>query len=340
MDKHFLIKNKYSDLDCLTILRGLIYYSILEKKKIFLDSKYDKIISLVKEFGLNRFFMFSKFKKDFENLSLNKSYNRAKNNDFSFLLYDLIRSRVENGNYKKQYLSFDYSKVYHFKLHDRLGDALSIVCGFENYCKDNGVKTIMISGPKIFRDVIDLFNIEHVKYINERGSKNIDYLYTLASWNLPWMKRFNDVLVNLYGGNGCRDDVVLRLKDNKKVNKKDIVYCQFDTGSSNRELIKNSRKILDIFSKEKNVVVLGGPTTPDYMGNDFIYERGDLSFLIDKLLACKLFIGCDSGIGHLAGILGVKSVIISFTDYEPVYHFFKKYKKTITVPFNIINLFK
>lgn len=92
-------------------------------------------------------------------------------------------------------------------------------------------------------------------------------------------------------------------------NKKFNTYAQLDHRSAHPSRTLSSAKIKNIFFKN-NCIILGGEDTKRYIdGDNVIYELGDIDFIIKKLLDCKLFIGVDSGISHLAGCLGINSKI-------------------------------
>lgn len=53
---------------------------------------------------------------------------------------------------------------------------------------------------------------------------------------------------------------------------------------------------------------------------------------VRRLLSCRLFVGCDSGLGHLAGCLGVPGLIVSTDDFETTWSFFREYASLSVVP--------
>ncbi len=85
--------------------------------------------------------------------------------------------------------------------------------------------------------------------------------------------------------------------------------CQFDSrflkhnthiDVTNEEIKIWIRKLSD----NKNIRFIGGKDTKIYI-NNYIFELGDIDFIIQKLMSCKKFVGLDSGMSHLAGALGI-----------------------------------
>lgn len=238
-------------------------------------------------------------------------------------------------------LKIDPNKCYTFKRHSRLGDALSIVLGFENFALNNNIDAIQLSGVPVFKDIIRIFKCERVFYQEFHHSPiNLDFVFSLASWNTPWMLRFNHALCDIFGGIPSLNITAPGLPSllaQKKFS--DTIFCQFDSRSSGNSCITDAPKILQTFCHpDSTIKVLGGPDTTPYLGTLFEYRLGNLDFILEQLLQAKYFLGADSGIGHLAGLLEVPSYIFNSTDYDPVYHFFKNYKNTVVVNRKILDL--
>lgn len=54
--------------------------------------------------------------------------------------------------------------------------------------------------------------------------------------------------------------------------------------------------------------------------------------MVARLRTCRLFVGCDSGVGHLAGYLGVPGLIVSTDDFETAWSFFRGYASLHVIP--------
>jgi ADP-heptose:LPS heptosyltransferase len=63
-----------------------------------------------------------------------------------------------------------------------------------------------------------------------------------------------------------------------------------------------------------------------------IYIRAELAEMVARMLSCRLFVGCDSGLGHLAGCLGVPALIVSTDEFETTWSFFRNYARLTVVP--------
>ena len=85
--------------------------------------------------------------------------------------------------------------------------------------------------------------------------------------------------------------------------------------------------IIKRFSKTKNLEIIGGPDTGNYLPE---YKRriGNIKYITQQILNCNMFIGCDSGISHIAGLLGTKMVIVPLGRHERVKEFYSGYKNT------------
>jgi hypothetical protein len=109
-------------------------------------------------------------------------------------------------------------------------------------------------------------------------------------------------------------------------NKSKKTYVQFDCRTSrlqNRDM--SIKKKINIASKLSCASVIGGFDTCNYLGNNFSYELGDLKFIIEKISNSTLFVGCDSGISHIAGALGIESKVYIKKPYECLVRYYKSY---------------
>jgi hypothetical protein len=336
-----IYNDQYKELDLLNILKSLEFIRLKKNIKevlCFINSDIccSAALDLVKEYHFNITLSQNQIKNS---LQIDDIYECSS----CFGDYSLV-SFYENCTGEK--INFENSKldpslVYSVKDFTRLGDSLAIIAGLESYCKSNNIDKIRMLSNSLLKDIVHIFDINHIKLINETQSNCVDlsYVYRLSNWNTPWLKRFSTVLSLIFNGNNPIK-TNLELHKDLKENFEEVVYCQFDTRSSNKDLILESQKIIGDFTRTEIVKVLGGYDTPKYLGNSLDYILGDIETIIKKLLSCKYFIGCDSGIGHLAGVLEVKSYIFNFTDYDPVYNFFKDYENTTVIPYNIIKLIK
>ncbi|MBV9576247.1 MAG: hypothetical protein JO149_06455 [Gammaproteobacteria bacterium] len=233
------------------------------------------------------------------------------------------------------------NKVYTLQRHKGLGDSLSFLYGLDNFCTVNNIKVLYVTGIPLYKEIIEIFTIRHIKYLDTYDNPiSLDNIFSIASWGIPWMKRFYESLSVVTGSRiKYIRPLSLRRLNVSEFGNSDIIVCQFDSRSSYQSNLKLiAKKILESFYLNDKLVILGGIDTKKYLGSNYAYELGDLNFIVNKLITCQYFIGSDSGIGHLAGLLGIKSYIFNFTDFEPVFHFFKEYNNTIIVPLDFINI--
>ncbi len=332
---------KEDELAILNILKSLQYLYV--KFNVKYNLIYTELISkLIKEFDydgivLIKYTLKSKYLINIDELIDACSIgSHVILNNFHKLI--IPKKNKNHFNFYKNIIL--QNETYTLIKYNRLGDSLTFLNGLENYCISNKIEFINVTGLEVYDTIIKLFNINHIRYIKEFESpKNLDFVFSLSSWGLPWMKRFYESLSNITEKD-IKYSENIKLKSNKieaNYNVTNTILCQFDSRSA---IIDDNiiSEIIAFFSSSSEIKVIGGLDTKKYLGNSFIYELGDLNFIVEKLNTSKYFIGCDSGIGHLAGLMGVKSYIFNFTDFEPVFHFFKEYKNTLLIPLNFIKL--
>jgi hypothetical protein len=196
-----------------------------------------------------------------------------------------------------------------------LGDGFSVLSGIEQYAVENDLGVIGVSGQQVLGDILAVFRFDHVEWKNGPPTHWIDELFWANPWDQPWLIRFKRALACTFGGKCSERFYIPYLSSAPPYSYEDIVLCQFDGRSAPRRFtIDEIRKILSRLSEGRRVVVLGGPDTERYLGSDFEYRLGDLRFISTQLKNCRHFIGCDSGISHVAGVLGIRSYVISTFD--------------------------
>ncbi len=84
------------------------------------------------------------------------------------------------------------------------------------------------------------------------------------------------------------------------------VLCQFDCRTKKQFPLHKAKKIV----KHVNGIAIGGLDTQKYLGDSVEYRLGDIQYIASQLSSCKFFIGADSGISHMAGLLGIESYVI------------------------------
>ncbi|MEO3756224.1 glycosyltransferase family 9 protein [Streptomyces sp. B6B3] len=221
-----------------------------------------------------------------------------------------------------------------FTVHNRLGDALSIVTGLEHYCRDNGVASVVVTGSHALAGVVETFACERVSYVASTCEAiSGDAIFARSSWSLPWLDRFNHAVTDAHGGRAHYRIPPLPLREEPAPGaQEDVVYCQFDARSTTPPPRDLARRLLRQVSAHGDVRVLGGPDTAEYLGPGLTYVRADLVEMVARLRSCRLFVGCDSGLGHLAGCLGVPGLIIATDDFETTWSFFRGYASLSVIP--------
>ncbi|UYB40936.1 hypothetical protein SLV14_003614 [Streptomyces sp. Je 1-4] len=224
--------------------------------------------------------------------------------------------------------------VMRFARHNRLGDALGIVTGLEQYCRDNAIASVAVTGSPILAEVVEVFACGRVSYVPSPSEAiSGDAIFARSSWSLPWLDRFNHAVTDAFGGRVRHRVPPLPLREAPTPSgQEDVVYCQLDARSSTPLPRQSARRLLNQVAAHGEVQILGGPDTQDYLGDDLTYVRADLPEMVTRLLSCRLFVGCDSGLGHLAGYLGVPGLIVSTDDFETTWAFFRGYASLSVIP--------
>lgn len=102
----------------------------------------------------------------------------------------------------------------------------------------------------------------------------------------------------------------LEIPRQKKYPKKEITYFQVDNRShhSSKKSLSARQKINFINKKSRfDPVGIGGLDTQ--MDMPFNYELGNLDHIVNKMKSASQFVGVDSGMSHVAGVLGISSEI-------------------------------
>lgn len=224
--------------------------------------------------------------------------------------------------------------VMRFVRHNRLGDSLGIVAGLEHYCRDNAVASAAVTGSPILAEVVEVFACERVSYaVSPNKTVSGDAIFARSSWSVPWLDRFNHAITDTFGGRAGHQVPPLPLRQAQTPPRTErVVYCQFDARSSTPLPLGSVRRLLSRLVAHGEVRVLGGPDTEAYLGQDLTYVRAGLLEMVTRLLSCSLFVGCDSGLGHLAGCLGVPGLIVSTDDFETTCSFFRGYDSLSVIP--------
>jgi len=185
-----------------------------------------------------------------------------------------------------------------------LGDSLGMLIACENFARANQVVIHLRSTP-LFQAIHEQFVIDHVKLVPATPGMVHIHPFGYQFETLGWMAGIAKAVSLATGGNMPGQITMPCLRSKQLHPKEDVILCQFDGRSGG---VWPRQTILDFLRRYKGekVALLGGPDTSSYMGDAYEYRRGNLDFLVNQLLICKRFVGTDSGIAHLACILGLE----------------------------------
>jgi hypothetical protein len=210
--------------------------------------------------------------------------------------------------------------------HSRLGDSISFLVGLESICRENNMEAY-VCRQKIYRDLLKCFSFQKIKFVEySDDAVCLDELFGASSWEEFWLDRIRNSLGKHFGLNSVSPSHIPECNIPKLNTQSNIVCVQLDSRSAINLDLQFSKNILNLLNKRYNVKILGGMDSKKYLGNEFEYSFGDIEHEIKELYNCKFFVGVDSGIAHLAGILGVKSYIINLIEQRTVFNFFSGYQ--------------
>lgn len=233
-----------------------------------------------------------------------------------------------------------------------LGDSISVLFGLYNYSMYHRTRIIISAicnqAYATFRELLFLFNCPLVSLapFKKTDGISIDYMFE-SFWSnyfknipncMPWTLKVYHGLVKKFGGYYSGRTLFPKCSL-KKTNDEKITLVQFDSRSTNvnQNLIQshhfknplNTKEMYNaiaLFAKTDKIALLGGSDTKPYLKYDCRF--GSLSYIVQQLLNCEMFIGCDSGISHLAGLLRTNSVIIPLARPERVEEYYATYPNT------------
>jgi hypothetical protein len=219
-----------------------------------------------------------------------------------------------------------FPSAFRFRTHTRLGDGIGVLTALDCYCAANGIPSVVVDGGPTFAAIAELFEFRHVA-VGPSGDDafEADELFAQASWHEPWAKRIVRRLRAHFGGRDA--EVTWPRVRISGVEKEDVVLGQFDTRSAAPLKAREIRAVIDAVAGPGPFALVGGVDTAPYV-QGYEYRLGDLAFIVRQLLACQYFVGVDSGVAHLAGILGVRSYLVNAIDLGVVQKMFGAYTNT------------
>lgn len=210
-----------------------------------------------------------------------------------------------------------------FRKGAHLGDVVSIsILAYNRALKNNWI--IKIYGPIFIKNLFEMFEFKNLIYINNDVERIDNYSviklmpyqeygplkYNKAYETFLSLKQFE--LRNEQKDVEPITKIILPKTKLKETNKENICYFQFDSRSiyyGKRQLTyQETISSINRFKKNDKPMGIGGLETTKY--NNFEYKLGSLNDIAQNLVNSNQFVGIDSGISHLAGLLNVKSNII------------------------------
>jgi hypothetical protein len=212
--------------------------------------------------------------------------------------------------------------------HNRLGDSISILMGMEGVQEN-----IVVANNRIFKQLMEYFQFEHVKYLDDRALwdtnlLNVDNIFGSCSWEKFWLERFGYGFSHAMGLHYSPTTIPTCKLGEWRPNGDKICF-QFDSRSAENMDVALARRLIAKLAGDGEAIVLGGVESTKYLGDEsglFRYSFGDIQHEIRELLGCRQCVAVDSGIAHLAGMLGVKTTVINLIEQDTVIRLFGGYR--------------
>jgi FkbM family methyltransferase len=223
--------------------------------------------------------------------------------------------------------------------HNKLGDSISVLIGLENVAMSRNTRFRLRHKP-VYEELIAEFDFDHIDLVDEShdGFLQVDHLFATSSWHQAWIARFGRAACSAFGYGTFDLHKMPGLRAPREVTPDDsLVLFQLDSRAVGFLGETAATRVVDFFARQRGFtpVVIGGPDTPRYLGDTIEYRIGAMPSLVDQLRACRFFVGVDSGIAHLAGILGIRSYVLNgpSMDFPTTCHITAlTYPNTRTVP--------
>lgn len=215
--------------------------------------------------------------------------------------------------------------------HTHLGDSLSFLVALNSAGEKNGI-TYRVKQLPIYREILSCFNLSNVRCAEEESmdTLNLDTLFSSASWDEFWLDRFYTSFTKCFTllKTSEVNIPVCYIKNEKTVDKyAGRVAVQFDSRSASRLSMEDALGAIRLLAcKGCKPVAVGGPDSAKYLGDSVEYSYGDLAHIITELHSIGSFIGVESGVSHIAGVLGIPSILINLIEQRTVINLYRKYK--------------
>ena len=198
-----------------------------------------------------------------------------------------------------------------FQIYHKLGDALCVLYMLENIGRATGKQSI-ISDSAICSQICDLMEIEYVscEKTRQKGVR-LGSLHNRYIRKRHFICSVQNYLKNKMDFNPLDCKPLIPKVKTKAKNKITLVQLDGRTIASHGVAMRcdTMRHAINHLT-ENRVALIGGTDTKKYLGEFYEYRLGPLDYLLKEIQSCDEFIGSDSGMSHLAGVLGVKSKTI------------------------------
>lgn len=204
-----------------------------------------------------------------------------------------------------------------------LGDAVSSVYMLENIGRQSKCEFYLEQG-EMANNILKSFDFNNIKITDKIGIKLKNLQIKHSQYFLLNFKKW------------LRKEFTFNFDDFISIKPKSNVCCkngkiaiQFDSKSHQRRKVKmyDPEPIIKLFTKQ--VEIVGGPGTTAYL--PYPVRSSPLPELVSTLLEYDLFLGVDSGISHLAGVMGMPSMVVIAENYKTVSSIYKTYYNCVTL---------
>lgn len=195
-----------------------------------------------------------------------------------------------------------------------LGDKVAACLILDNVAKQAG-EVIEVGGDYLIRDIIELFNTKRLKFSIEKQENK--FLYSINDFfiKLEQNVSFFDSEMPFFKSQIIQCDFkALKLKDIElpfvQSHKERFTSFQFDSRSKSETKKRLGRKESLSFLKRHSryaPVGVGGLDTKKEL--PYPYSLGGFKSVAETISKSSQFVGVDSGMSHLAGVMGIPSSI-------------------------------
>jgi len=215
--------------------------------------------------------------------------------------------------------------------HGKLGDCVCAFYLLENVGRMQNC-THLITCHRLAHKVAKLFHFHHISLTNEGGREAINMHWLSYVYETPYF--VTGILKATQDCFGLKPELCKSLTPTITAkDTEDVTLVQLD-GRTHKGIgapmaLSEKKQAIKTLAKYP-AEVIGGPDTKPYLGDKFKYRVGSLRAITGELLKCRQFLGCDSGLSHLAGALGVPSAVVISKVNDELLDLYRSYRNTRT----------